>query len=141
MKTSAVQFEGASRFHLAIYVSDLQKSIGFYNQIFDTVPVKTKCDYAKYEPQSPSVNFTLNVSPEKASGNGRLSHMGIQLQNTDQLSQIRTRLTQNIHTEEEQVNCCYAIQDKFWVRDPDGNEIEFFVVLHKDAEVVKEVCC
>ncbi|HEX8072026.1 MAG TPA: hypothetical protein VF546_18905 [Pyrinomonadaceae bacterium] len=28
-----------------------------------------------------------------------------------------------------QAGCCYALQDKTWVRDPDGNEWEAFVVL------------
>ena len=28
-----------------------------------------------------------------------------------------------------QTNCCYAIQDKTWTQDPDGNEWEVFVVL------------
>jgi len=28
-----------------------------------------------------------------------------------------------------QTNCCYALQDKTWVHDPDGNEWEVFVVL------------
>jgi hypothetical protein len=27
------------------------------------------------------------------------------------------------------MSCCYAVQDKTWVRDPDGNEWEAFVVL------------
>jgi len=31
--------------------------------------------------------------------------------------------------DEMQTNCCYALQDKTWVRDPDGNEWEVFVVL------------
>ena len=31
--------------------------------------------------------------------------------------------------DEMQTNCCYAIQDKTWVADPDGNEWEVFVVL------------
>jgi hypothetical protein len=29
------------------------------------------------------------------------------------------------------VDCCYALQDKSWVADPDGNEWEVFVV-HQD---------
>src|SRR5207249_4648022 len=31
--------------------------------------------------------------------------------------------------DEMQTNCCYAIQDKTWTQDPDGNEWEIFVVL------------
>ena len=34
-----------------------------------------------------------------------------------------------ITRDEMQTNCCYATQDKTWVRDPDGNEWEAFVVL------------
>ena len=34
-----------------------------------------------------------------------------------------------ITQDEMQTNCCYAIQDKTWVTDPDGNEWEVFVVL------------
>lgn len=31
-------------------------------------------------------------------------------------------------------NCCYAIQDKIWVSDPDGNEWEVFVVNEDNLE-------
>jgi hypothetical protein len=31
--------------------------------------------------------------------------------------------------DEMQTSCCYALQDKTWVKDPDGNEWEVFVVL------------
>jgi hypothetical protein len=31
--------------------------------------------------------------------------------------------------DEMQTECCYARQDKTWVRDPDGNGWEVFVVL------------
>jgi hypothetical protein len=31
--------------------------------------------------------------------------------------------------DEMQTACCYAIQDKTWVSDPDGNQWEAFVVL------------
>lgn len=28
--------------------------------------------------------------------------------------------------DEMDTTCCYAVQDKFWVTDPNGNEWEFF---------------
>lgn len=31
--------------------------------------------------------------------------------------------------DEMQTDCCYALQDKAWVQDPDGNEWEVFAVL------------
>jgi hypothetical protein len=44
---------------------------------------------------------------------------------------IRERWTEAglLTRDEMQTNCCYALQDKTWVRDPDGNEWEVFVVL------------
>jgi hypothetical protein len=46
-------------------------------------------------------------------------------------SAIRERWTEAglLTRDEMQTNCCYALQDKTWVRDPDGNEWEVFVVL------------
>ena len=38
--------------------------------------------------------------------------------------------------EEMDTTCCYAVQDKFWVTDPDGNEWEFFYT-KLDSEVHK----
>lgn len=45
--------------------------------------------------------------------------------------------------EEMNTTCCYAIQDKFWVTDPDGNEWEFFFTKeHSDMEKAEsETCC
>ena len=48
--------------------------------------------------------------------------------------------------EEMQTDCCYALQDKAWVRDPDGNEWEVFVVLQdnlpeKTLPGPTEGCC
>jgi hypothetical protein len=35
---------------------------------------------------------------------------------------------------EENVTCCYAVQDKVWVTDPDGNNWEVYVVLDNEAQ-------
>ena len=132
-RISPTQFQGTARFHLALNVSDLAQSINFYQHLFDQPPSKVKEDYAKFEPTEPSINFTLNQSQSKSSG-GPFSHMGIQLKDTDSLASVRARLMDLNLVEENQTSCCYALQDKFWVKDPDGNDIEFFVVLEKDAE-------
>ena len=42
--------------------------------------------------------------------------------------------------DEMQTNCCYAMQDKTWVQDPDGNEWEVFVVL-EDNLAATTMCC
>ncbi|MDX6558134.1 MAG: hypothetical protein QOF72_1183, partial [Blastocatellia bacterium] len=42
--------------------------------------------------------------------------------------------------DEMQTTCCYAVQDKTWVSDPDGNEWEAFVVL-QDNLSESNACC
>jgi hypothetical protein len=44
-----------------------------------------------------------------------------------------------------QTSCCYAVQDKTWVSDPDENEWEVFVVLEDNLPEVSSAsgaaCC
>ena len=44
---------------------------------------------------------------------------------------------------EDQRTCCYAVQDKVWLTDPDGNRWELFVVTHYDSDLKNdpEPCC
>ena len=135
IRKSAVAFSGESRFHVGLIVGDLEKSISFYSKVFNQNPVKIRPGYAKYEPSFPPLNFTLNQASSAPKDRGVLSHMGIQLQDTGQLNQTLGRLKTAglIKSIEDNVECCFAVQDKFWVEDPDGNALEFFVVLEKDA--------
>ncbi len=46
---------------------------------------------------------------------------------------------------EKSIVCCYSVQDKVWVKDPDENAWETFLVL-KDSEEIHDpgspkVCC
>src|SRR4029079_3854063 len=79
--------------------------------------------------KNPPLNLTLNqhVFNER----GALSHLGIQVASTDDVLAIREQWTEEglLTRDEMQTSCCYALQDKTWVRDPDGNEWEVFVVL------------
>jgi hypothetical protein len=44
--------------------------------------------------------------------------------------------------DEMQTNCCFAVQDKTWVSDPDGNQWEVFVVLQDNLpEMVNNASC
>ena len=92
-------------------------------------PSKVRTGYAKFDVQNPPLNLTLN---EVAfSGKGALSHLGIQVGSTDDVLAMREKWARAglVTRDEMQTNCCYATQDKTWVRDPDGNEWEVFVVL------------
>lgn len=115
--------------HLAMNVRDLDASLDFYKRLFGIVPSKVRTGYAKFDVHEPPLNFTLNQVPFQDSG--ALSHMGIQVSSTDDVLEMRQRWADAglITRDEMQTDCCYATQDKTWVKDPDGNEWEAFVVL------------
>lgn len=86
-----------------------------------------KSDYAKFLLETPGLNFTLNLQ-NKVSGN-QVGHFGIQLKSADEIITHKNRLEANgirIQYEEINTTCCYALQDKFWIVDPDRNKWEFF---------------
>jgi catechol 2,3-dioxygenase-like lactoylglutathione lyase family enzyme len=119
----------ALKAHLAINVRSLEKSLEFYEKLFGIEPSKVRTGYAKFDLANPPLNFTLN---EVSFGErGALSHLGIQVGSTDDVLAVKLRwLEQGLITRDDmKTDCCYAIQDKTWVNDPDGNEWEVFVVL------------
>ncbi|MFN2595861.1 MAG: ArsI/CadI family heavy metal resistance metalloenzyme [Pyrinomonadaceae bacterium] len=119
----------ALKAHLAINVRDVGRSIEFYKKLFGVEPSKVRGGYAKFNVENPPLNFTLN---EVAFGErGALSHLGIQVGSTEDVLAVRENWTEAglLTRDEMQTSCCYAVQDKTWVRDPDGNEWEVFVVL------------
>src|SRR6266550_4875211 len=119
----------AVKAHLALNVRDVQQSLEFYRTMLGIEPSKVRTGYAKFDVQNPPLNLTLN---EVAfGGKGALSHLGIQVAATSDVLGMRDRWADSglITRDEMQTSCCYATQDKTWVRDPDGNEWEVFVVL------------
>jgi catechol 2,3-dioxygenase-like lactoylglutathione lyase family enzyme len=137
-RTSAVEFATETRVHVAINVANVEKSLPFYKVLFGGEPAKVRPGYAKFEVANPPVNFTLNENPALVTTpNGALSHMGIQVKSTADVLAAKARFIEaGLATFDEQnVTCCYAVQDKIWVHDPDGNEWEFFVVTATDSDV------
>ena len=115
--------------HLALNVRNVEQSIDFYRKMLGIEPSKVRTGYAKFDVQNPPLNLTLNqhVFTER----GALSHLGIQVATTNDVMTMRHKWEEVglLTRDEMQTNCCYALQDKAWVRDPDGNEWEVFVVL------------
>jgi catechol 2,3-dioxygenase-like lactoylglutathione lyase family enzyme len=120
--------------HLALTVSDVDRSIPFYRALLGTDPAKVRTDYAKFEVEEPALNLTLNAGAPGASL-GALNHAGIQVSSTDEVLAARDRLAAaGLATfDERDTTCCYARQDKVWVHDPDGIPWEVFTVL-EDVE-------
>lgn len=119
----------ALKAHLALNVRDVEASTGFYRKLLGIEPSKVRTGYAKFDVQNPPLNLTLNQ--HAFSERGALSHLGIQVGSTDDVLAMRQRWIEVglLTRDEMQTSCCYALQDKAWVRDPDGNEWEVFVVL------------
>lgn len=114
------------RMHVAVNCSDLDKSLAFYSSFFGTEPTKVKDNYAKFELDNPALHFSLNVRPFDK--NGVLNHLGFQVDNTEDVLAMGERLRQAnlLLIDEMNTTCCYAVQDKVWVYDPDGNAWEIF---------------
>ena len=119
----------ALRAHLALNVRNVVKSTDFYQKMLGIEPSKVRAGYAKFDLQNPPLNLTLNEVAFKEKG--ALSHLGIQVGSTEDVLAMRQKWNDSglVTRDEMQTNCCYATQDKTWVRDPDGNEWEVFVVL------------
>src|SRR3954451_8117185 len=126
--------------HIALNVRSVETSIEFYRKIFGIEPSKVRTGYAKFDVQNPPLNLSLNQNPFNEQG--ALSHLGIQVASTEDVLEQRKRwMDAGLITKDEmQTNCCYAVQDKTWVRDPDGNEWEVFVVL-QDNLAETSMCC
>ncbi len=130
---SAVDFPNSRRIHISLNVKNLKNSLWFYRVLFNRNPSKLRDDYAKFEPTVPPVNFTLN---EHADAIDRDGHFGIEVKSPEAVQAVINRMTaagMTINTRETQVSCCYSVQDKAWVVDPDGNHWEVFVVTNSEA--------
>jgi catechol 2,3-dioxygenase-like lactoylglutathione lyase family enzyme len=143
---SAVQFATASRIHMGLAVKDLKQSLAFYRALFGQEPSKLRPRYAKFEVAEPPVNLALNEIGGATGPNNAVAHFGIQVKSTAAVMQAAERLASaGLATEvEEAVTCCYAVQNKVWVADPDGNKWEIYVVLDNDAiahHATRGRCC
>ncbi|MCU7934933.1 MAG: methyltransferase domain-containing protein [Candidatus Thiodiazotropha sp. (ex Dulcina madagascariensis)] len=127
------KFATESRLHISVNVTELERSIEFYRVFFGVNPVKVREGYAKFDLQDPALNFTLNEFPKHTRGEG---HFGVQVKNTKVVTDAWERFKAEGFKliNEDDVECCYAVQSKVWVVDPDGNRWEMFVTTEPDAE-------
>ena len=136
-----------SRIQLALNVSDLDEAVSFYSKLFATEPAKRRPGYANFAVESPPLKLVLI---ENAAAAGRLNHLGVEVTSPDEVAAAQARLAgEGLDTAtEDNVTCCYAVQDKVWVSDPDDAPWEIYTVL-ADAEVfapaaaqdAEDCCC
>lgn len=138
-----------TRIHIGLAVSDLQASKKFYAALFGSAPTKVKDDYANWRLDQPALHLALVQSPQHANAANPVRHFGVELFADDDLKGWRERVAQAglALRDEEEVICCYAKSDKFWAKDPDGNEWEFWVRLEEanamkgESAATGEQCC
>lgn len=120
--------------HVALNVNDIEESVKFYQAMFGVAPAKLKPGYAKFDIDAPSLNLTLNYVGE-VKERGALNHLGIEVNSTQAVLEAKERLSAaGLATLDEMgTDCCYALQDKIWVSDPNGYRWEVFVVKIADT--------
>src|SRR5436190_745710 len=107
-----------SRVQLALNVSDVDEAVAFYSKLFQAEPAKRRPGYANFAIAEPPLKLVLIENPEAAA---TLNHLGIEVFSTDEVAAAQARLAgEGLATAtEDNVSCCYAVQDKVWVDDPD----------------------
>lgn len=119
-----------TRVHISLQVSNLESAVHFYNQMLGKEPDKRRPDYANYRVDEPGLMLALVGSESGVSApTSEHRHYGIELDSNAALESIRERIssTDLSMRREDDIVCCYARADKFWLSDPDGNEWEFWV--------------
>ena len=136
------------RFHIHVGVKDLKHSVQFYSTLFGQAPTKQKEDYAKWMLEDPRLNFAIST---RSNDNG-VDHLGIQVENKNELSEIKERLKNadlGIYDEGE-TTCCYAESNKAWVKDPSGiaweayqnmADVDIFSEKSESSEDDNSACC
>jgi catechol 2,3-dioxygenase-like lactoylglutathione lyase family enzyme len=116
-----------NRFHVHVNVTDLERSIAFYQQLFGSAPAVIKDDYAKWMLDDPRINFAISRR-DRAAG---VDHLGIQAEDGAALEAIGARLkaADAVSLAEVGTTCCYAHSDKYWAEDPQGLRWETFHTL------------
>ena len=117
-----------SRVQLALNVADLETAIGFYSKLFGTAPAKVRPGYANFAVESPPLKLVL---VEGHGPPGTVNHLGVEVASTEEVGAAQRRLADEglATATEDQVSCCFALQDKVWVDAPDGEPWEIYTVL------------
>lgn len=128
--------------HVSLNVTAIDRSVEFYEKAFGVPATKRRPGYAKFDLSQPSLNLSMVEAPRTGIN---ASHFGIQVESTADVEEAKARFeAAGLSTRsEEETTCCYAVQDKVWVEDPDGNSWEVFVV-KADASTMRgeeSMCC
>jgi catechol 2,3-dioxygenase-like lactoylglutathione lyase family enzyme len=121
------------RLQLALNVSDLDAAVEFYSKLFSSSPAKRRPGYANFAIREPPLKLVLIENRDARSSGvvGALNHLGVEVETTEEVRLATDRLAAGglEPSVENGTTCCYAVQDKAWVHDPDGAPWEIYTVL------------
>ncbi len=129
-----------SRIQLALNVSNLDKAVEFYSKMFSTKPAKIREGYANFAIVEPPLKLVLIETPKTdGSDYHRINHLGVEVMSTEEVEEAIDHFQELgwVDSIEKDTTCCFAVQDKVWVHDPDGAPWEYYTVL-ADAESMHE---
>ena len=114
-----------ARVQLALNVSDLDEAIGFYSKLFGTAPAKVRPGYANFAIADPPLKLVLMEQPEtRGAGVGRRPQPprsgGRRAPTRSPPAGDRLAGEGLATRDQHRTTCCFAVQDKVWVEDPDG---------------------
>lgn len=115
------------RFHVHMFVEDLQASVAFYSKLFAAEPARVESDYAKWMLEDPRINFAIS----SRGGEPGVDHFGFQTDTADELLALKTSAQQaeTALRDEGVTTCCYSRSEKHWITDPTGMAWEHFHTL------------
>jgi len=115
-----------SRVQLALNVADLDASIEFYSKLFKTEPAKIRDGYANFAIADPPLKLVLFTGMGEP---GALTPIGVEVEDADAVREMIAHIDDLGFEQKvrEDSSCCFALQDKTWVRGPE-NDWEFYYV-------------
>lgn len=130
-----------TRIHLSLQTADLDAATRFYTELFGAGPDKVREDYVRFQPADSPIALALGPGKPVLGAH----HFGLKLAETAQVSAAHARLEKAglVRSVETGTTCCHAVQDKFWLADPDGRAWEVYAVTDDLAPVAREdsSCC
>lgn len=124
------------KMHVGLKVRDLHATIKFYTALFGCEPTKIEDKYTKFMLEEPPLVISFSEKPEAVNPDDKRAHYGFQVASPEELAKKFMEVKERgleVYNIETGARCCFALQDKFWVKDPDGLlwEIYYF---YKDVK-------
>src|SRR4026207_2137215 len=116
-----------SRVQVALNVSNVEEAVAFYSKLFNTEPAKRRPGYANFAIVDPPLKLVLI---EGVGEPGSRTHPAAGRGSPGEVTAEAARLKNHgfYLRHEDNVTCCYAVQDKFWISGADNRDWEIYTV-------------